>query len=56
MFKVIITKGAWAGQTGLAAPSRAIGPVGQRTFLVLVKLDNGAGSVELPVDAVQGVK
>lgn len=50
--RVVVTKGAHTGKTGTASPSRAIGPVGQPTFLVLVVLDDGTGTIELPLDAV----
>lgn len=49
---VIITKGAFAGKTGTAVPSRAIGPIGARTFLVLVTVA-GVGIMEYPTDAIK---
>lgn len=53
MMRVTVTKGAMTGKTGTAVPSRAIGPIGNRTFLVLVTFDDGSGIYELPLDAVK---
>ncbi len=49
---VTITKGAFAGKTGIAVPSRAIGPINNRTLLVLVTII-GVGIMEYPLDAVK---
>lgn len=53
MMTVTITKGAHAGKTGTAVPSRAIGPINNRTFLVLVTFDDGSGFCEFPLDAIK---
>lgn len=53
MWNVVITKGAFTGRTGVAVPSRAIGPTNNRTFLVTVTLDDGSGIMELPIDAIR---
>ncbi len=55
MWRVIVTKGAMIGKTGTANPSRAIGPINNRTFLVIVTFDDGSGFYELPVDAVNTI-
>jgi hypothetical protein len=56
MSNVVIAKGAFAGKTGVAVPSRAIGPVDARTFLVVVTLDDGSGFMELPLDATASLQ
>ena len=53
--KVMITKGAFAGKTGTAVPSRAIGPINNRIFLVLVTIIS-VGIMEYPIDAITEVK
>ncbi len=55
MTKVTITKGAFAGYTGTAVPSRAIGPINNRTFLVLITIV-GVGVMEYSLDAIREVK
>lgn len=52
MMNVTIIKGAFAGKTGTAVPSRSIGPINNRTFLVLVTII-GVGVMEYPIDAVK---
>lgn len=52
MMNVTITKGSFAGRTGTAVPSRAIGPINNRTFLVLVTII-GVGIMEYPLDAIK---
>ncbi len=52
MGNVTIIKGAFAGRTGYARPSRAIGPVNARVFLVIVTLEDGC-FMELPIEAVE---
>lgn len=53
MMRVTVTKGATTGKTGTAIPHGAIGPINNRTFLVLVTFDDGSGIYELPIDAVR---
>jgi hypothetical protein len=53
MKNVTITKGVHAGKTGDAEPFGAIGPIGNRTFIVRVTLHDGSGQVELPLDAIK---
>jgi hypothetical protein len=52
MWNVTIIKGAFAGKTGTANPSRAIGPASNRTFMVLVTVA-GIGVMEYPIDAIK---
>jgi hypothetical protein len=53
--KVMITKGAMTGKTGTAVPIRAIGPINNRTFLVLITFDDGSGFYEVPTDAIKSI-